>query len=249
MLVGLRRGKERDQLGKKGPQVQGRAWGALEAWQGQPFGEEVGFSSKKKKSSSFTLPSSGVGPVCGSESCQPPAQKSPPVFPSWPCLCCQPPLSPLLPPWHLLTTGWVSGQVRGDHLATLPLGSMGLWAPESLAWLQAQAHQALWVPLGRLDPEPLGPVPPTSCRLQLPEGGGRCCWGAQTQSAQSRVGLSPATGCLPVRAARGPSSQPGSTFVTAKAQRCLNVEWGLESPLPEAGRTGSHVKSAIYRAQ
>lgn len=49
LLVGLRRGKERDQLGKKGPQVQGRAWGALEAWQGQPFGEEVGFSSKKKK--------------------------------------------------------------------------------------------------------------------------------------------------------------------------------------------------------
>ena len=68
-------------------------------------------------------------------------------------------------------------------------------------------------------PEPVGPVPLTSCPSSnsrtSPETHGQ----SSGRQAAGRVSSSPSAGCVPIRAVRDPSSQPQRTFVTAEGWR------------------------------
>lgn len=181
-LVGLREGRGR--WAGQAPTVQGRAvGGALEAWRevgagGSHSGKKLVSQVKKKIHPSSPCPALAQGMRAGRRS----------LLPSGPAAPLQsfhrgPTLLPRLPPSHLLMTGQVSSAGSEETPSPAALGSVGLWAPESLAWLQAQARQAAGchprseAGTAWLDLEPLGPVPLTSCLLQLPEG----AWGTAVE--------------------------------------------------------------------
>lgn len=111
--------------------------------------------------------------------------------------------------------------------------------------------------LGGESPAALTPGPPESpaplqasspdlfCLSELPETAwGHCCWNARGQRARQRVGWVglPATGYLPIRAARGGCPQPGSRFEKAKVRQDLMSTSGGWRAHRVGGKSGQPCK-------